>query len=31
MHIARSRNDQVVLDVRMKIRDDINEICGGAG
>ena len=27
MHIARSRNDQVVLDVRMKIRDDINEIC----
>jgi argininosuccinate lyase len=27
MHIARSRNDQVVLDIRMKIRDDINEIC----
>jgi argininosuccinate lyase len=27
MHIARSRNDQVVLDIRMKIRDEINEIC----
>jgi argininosuccinate lyase len=27
MHIARSRNDQVMLDMRMKIRDDINEIC----
>ncbi len=27
MHIARSRNDQVVLDIRMKIRDDVNEIC----
>ena len=27
MHIARSRNDQVVLDIRMKIRDDINKIC----
>src|ERR671915_350520 len=27
MHTARSRNDQVVLDMRMKIRDDINEIC----
>jgi argininosuccinate lyase len=27
MHIARSRNDQVVLDMRMKIRDDINKIC----
>ena len=27
MHIARSRNDQVVLDIRLKIRDDINEIC----
>jgi argininosuccinate lyase len=27
MHLARSRNDQVVLDIRMKIRDDINEIC----
>lgn len=24
MHTARSRNDQVVLDVRMKIRNDIN-------
>jgi len=27
MHTARSRNDQVSLDVRMKIRDDINTIC----
>ena len=27
MHTARSRNDQVVLDIRMKIRDDINEVC----
>ncbi len=27
MHTARSRNDQVVLDIRMKIRDDINAIC----
>jgi argininosuccinate lyase len=27
MHTARSRNDQVVLDIRMKIRDDINVIC----
>ena len=27
MHTARSRNDQVVLDMRMKVRDDINEIC----
>ncbi|MFZ0326896.1 MAG: argininosuccinate lyase [Nitrososphaeraceae archaeon] len=26
MHTARSRNDQVVLDMRMKIRDDINRI-----
>ncbi|MFB5607870.1 MAG: argininosuccinate lyase, partial [Candidatus Nitrosomaritimum yanchengensis] len=24
MHTARSRNDQVTLDIRMKIRDDIN-------
>ena len=24
MHTARSRNDQVVLDIRMKVRDDIN-------
>ena len=27
MHTARSRNDQVVLDIRMKIRDDANAIC----
>ena len=27
MHTARSRNDQVVLDMRMKTRDDINDIC----
>ncbi|MEM3064121.1 MAG: argininosuccinate lyase [Candidatus Nitrosotenuis sp.] len=27
MHTARSRNDQVALDLRMKIRDDINVIC----
>ena len=27
MHTARSRNDQVVLDIRMKIRDDINIMC----
>ncbi len=27
MHTARSRNDQVVLDIRMKIRDDINILC----
>jgi len=27
MHTARSRNDQVALDIRMKIRDDINIIC----
>ncbi len=27
MHTARSRNDQVVLDIRMKLRDDINIIC----
>lgn len=27
MHTARSRNDQVVLDIRMKLRDDINSIC----
>jgi argininosuccinate lyase len=26
MHTARSRNDQVALDIRMKIRDDINDI-----
>ncbi|NWG37275.1 argininosuccinate lyase [Nitrososphaera sp.] len=27
MHTARSRNDQVVLDMRMKVRDDINALC----
>jgi argininosuccinate lyase len=27
MHTARSRNDQVSLDIRMKIRDDINVLC----
>lgn len=27
MHTARSRNDQVVLDIRMMLRDDINELC----
>ena len=27
MHTARSRNDQVALDIRMKIRDDINIVC----
>lgn len=27
MHTARSRNDQVSLDIRMRIRDDINTIC----
>lgn len=27
MHTARSRNDQVALDIRMKLRDDINKIC----
>jgi argininosuccinate lyase len=27
MHTARSRNDQVTLDIRMKIRDDINNVC----
>jgi len=27
MHTARSRNDQVTLDIRMKIRDDINTLC----
>ena len=27
MHNARSRNDQVALDIRMKIRDDINILC----
>ena len=28
MHTARSRNDQVALDIRMRIRDDINVLCG---
>lgn len=28
MHTARSRNDQVALDTRMKVREDINAICG---
>ena len=27
MHTARSRNDQISLDMRMKIRDDINTMC----
>ena len=27
MHTARSRNDQVALDIRLKIRDDINIVC----
>jgi argininosuccinate lyase len=27
MHTGRSRNDQVVLDIHMKIREDINDIC----
>ena len=27
MHTARSRNDQVALDLRMKIRNDINILC----
>ena len=27
MHTARSRNDQIVLDIRMKIRDDLLAIC----
>lgn len=27
MHTARSRNDQIALDVRMKVRDDILVIC----
>src|ERR671933_2216413 len=27
LHTARSRNDQVVLDIHMKVRDDINDIC----
>lgn len=27
MHTARSRNDQVALDIRMKLRDDANNLC----
>jgi argininosuccinate lyase len=27
IQIGRSRNDQVILDIRMKVRDDINDIC----
>ena len=27
MHTARSRNDQVALDIRLKIRDDLNILC----
>ncbi|MGN6708583.1 MAG: argininosuccinate lyase, partial [Candidatus Nitrosocosmicus sp.] len=27
MHTARSRNDQVILDIQMKARDEINSIC----
>ena len=27
MHTGRSRNDQVILDVRMKLRDDVINIC----
>ena len=27
MHTSRSRNDQVTLDIRMKIRDDVNIAC----
>jgi argininosuccinate lyase len=27
MHTGRSRNDQVILDVRMKLRDDVIDIC----
>lgn len=27
MHTARSRNDQIALDLRMKIRQDINILC----
>ena len=28
MHTARSRNDQVALDIRMRLRDDINALAG---
>jgi argininosuccinate lyase len=27
IQIGRSRNDQVILDISMKVRDDINDIC----
>jgi argininosuccinate lyase len=27
MHTARSRNDQVTIDIRMKMRDDVNIVC----
>ena len=27
MHTAKSRNDQVVLDMRMEVPDDVNAIC----
>ena len=27
MHTGRSRNDQVALDMRLKLRDDVNSIC----
>jgi argininosuccinate lyase len=27
MHTGRSRNDQVVLDIHMKLREDINNVC----
>ncbi len=27
MHTARSRNDQVSLDIRLKLRDDVNDVC----
>ncbi|MEM1657903.1 MAG: argininosuccinate lyase [Candidatus Jordarchaeales archaeon] len=28
MHLARSRNDQVLVDIRMYLRDEINELTG---
>lgn len=28
MHTARSRNDQVALDLRMLLRDELNRLCG---
>ena len=27
MHTARSRNDQISFDLRMKLRDDVNNLC----